>query len=402
MKKIRRILLNLIWKNTLIGFLLTISWLILLDFYLGIGFNKYLFLEYLLITLFCIIPIVLINSVYLGVLIKKQYRFIWANIVFLIMPGALSLLYYYIIDSYEKLGIDIFYSVVYVFLFMNFLIGVLSIPYLIRKNPDLNYNKRVIRWFWILVISAPILFLIFKVLVPDQSYNYVYKIYPQVPYDIIDKNYTPPDVINSAKNLSIGYKLTWFYDCNQQYFDSVEYAEFCETEDLNSDVIDSSLYECCLKYRVESKELDSNINYQRGVIYFALANKEIDTITKDIKGVHLYLINSKPDTIELQAIDGCLFIVQEAKDILGNWRVIEQFPKSWCANSYYGVTLPPNKYFRIQALKYDGIFKTELRFKLVLNSETVLYSNPYSGGVNFGQFFINGKYLSGNIMDPHY
>ena len=138
------------------------------------------------------------------------------------------------------------------------------------------------------------------------------------------------------------------------------------------------------------------------MLYLALADKELDTINQSYKGIHLYLINAKKDTITLPAIDGCLYIIQQAKDYMGNWRTIEQYPRSWCAMSYHDISLPPNNYFRFTVPRYDGIYNTELRFKLGIDRETVLYSHSYKGAINFGQFFIRGKYLPSGLMDAHY
>ena len=402
---IKKTVINLLWRNTLIGFSLTILWLTLFDIYQDIYFNKYFITEYTIVAAFSIIPIFMINTLYLILLIKRLYRFLWANILFLVLPGALSLMCYQIIDRYENLEREAFYSVVYTFLLINFILGVLSVPGLIKRTQEANGQRRTLKWYGGTLASVIILLLLSAVFIPPRSIEFKNHIFPGISLNIIDKAYIPPAQIDNADYIDVRYKLIWSYNCFESYFDSVVYS-MSDHHVLGPDgqgiAAFDNIRENYMEHRVASRILDSNIDFQPGTIYLALAQDEIDTIYNNYKGMHLYLINSKQDTLTLPGIDGSLYIIQEAKDFLGNWRLIEQYPTSWCGNSYFDISLPPNNFMRFTVPRYDGMFKTEFRFRLNIDSETILYSNSYVGKINPGQFFINGKYLPGNLMDPYY
>ncbi|MDN5215229.1 hypothetical protein QQ020_24325 [Fulvivirgaceae bacterium BMA12] len=288
---------------------------------------------------------------------------------------------------------------------MNFILGVLSIPGLIKKNPEIKNQRQTLKWYYRTVFGVVIILLLSVIFIPPRSVKFKNEIFPAISLNTIDKTYIPPTRVDKADYIDIRYKTTWFYDCFEPYFDSVNYL-LSDYHSSNQDKQNSPIFndskDNYIKHKVATRVLNSNINFQPNALYLALASNEIDTVYNNYKGIHLYLINAKKDTLTLPGIDGSISIVQEARDLTGNWRPVEQYPKSWCGNSFYDINLPPNNFIRLTVPRYDGMIRTELRFALAIDAETILYSDSYVGKINPGQFFINGKYLPGNLMDPNY
>ena len=85
----------------------------------------------------------------------------------------------------------------------------------------------------------------------------------------------------------------------------------------------------------------------------------------------------------------------------GEWQAIEYLPGSWCGNSYHSVYLKPKHYWSFVAPRYSGSIQTELRFKLQLSPEQILYSETYVGGVQPEQFELKQGHQPTNLMDPY-
>jgi len=105
----------------------------------------------------------------------------------------------------------------------------------------------------------------------------------------------------------------------------------------------------------------------------------------------VYLINTDRDTIFDCAVqDGNLIMVQQAKDSHGSWKTIESWVSSTCGNSYmFCLALPSNTYISVNAPRYKGKFKTELRFLFYFESRNKrykIYSESFWGSVNLTQF----------------
>jgi hypothetical protein len=101
----------------------------------------------------------------------------------------------------------------------------------------------------------------------------------------------------------------------------------------------------------------------------------------------VYLINTDRDTIfDCTVQDGSLMMVQQAKDTHGSWKTIESWVSSTCGNS---LALPSNTYISVNALRYKGKFKTEMRFLFYFESRNKrykIYSESFWGSVNLSQF----------------
>lgn len=101
----------------------------------------------------------------------------------------------------------------------------------------------------------------------------------------------------------------------------------------------------------------------------------------------IYIINNTSDTIRILKQDWQLFLIQEAKDIDGNWKPIEYWQNSSCANSYLHQKLEPKGILATESKVYNGDFRTEIRFKL-MNNRKNFYSNAISSSIYLGQFNI--------------
>lgn len=126
----------------------------------------------------------------------------------------------------------------------------------------------------------------------------------------------------------------------------------------------------------------------------------------EVKDQTLYVSNFSVDTIQFSAQDSRLNLKLQAKNKEGEWKDIEYLPSSWCGNSYHEVELAPKEYWSFQFPKYQGVYKTLIRAELEYidpktKEETKIYSQPFSGSVNPGQFWRKPEYSSRGIMDPY-
>jgi hypothetical protein len=139
----------------------------------------------------------------------------------------------------------------------------------------------------------------------------------------------------------------------------------------------------------------------------------IDTTSNEVFanhyfGARLYLSNTKPDTISLNAQDSRLDIVLQAMDDNGRWRNIEYLPRSWCGNSYHELQLEPGAYWSFVIPHYRGEMKTKIRAVLTYKSKRsdksshIVVSNTIHASVNPGQFWNKRAYYPNGIMDPYF
>ncbi|GAA0893824.1 hypothetical protein GCM10009122_35040 [Fulvivirga kasyanovii] len=121
--------------------------------------------------------------------------------------------------------------------------------------------------------------------------------------------------------------------------------------------------------------------------------KEITPFADKYFGNKIYLINGTTDTLQIDAQDGQIELLQQALNEDGTWLYLENFIDSRCGNSYHDVQLPPNKYFVFSSPVFRGDFTTTLRYELSINRDSKIYSNEYQGTISKTQF------LSGELGD---
>jgi len=134
---------------------------------------------------------------------------------------------------------------------------------------------------------------------------------------------------------------------------------------------------------------------------FLLAQPGVVSQFADKPGMRVVLVNQTKDFLAFPASDSRLSIVQEAQDEEGAWRAIEYLPSSWCGNSRHRVFLEPNYFWEFAAPRYQGTFKTKLRFSMKLVDGSQIHSNFFDGSVNTEQFTIKQGHNPTNIMDSY-
>lgn len=134
------------------------------------------------------------------------------------------------------------------------------------------------------------------------------------------------------------------------------------------------------------KDIPSNSDFAANAISMVVRPGEETIFEEKYKGIRLLLINTMAKEQWFPALDGRLYIIQEALDTDGKWKPVEAFPASWCGNSYHRVRLGCNEYWEFSAPLYHGSFKTKIRFRLGQDDGSAVYSNEFEGSVNPGQF----------------
>ena len=104
----------------------------------------------------------------------------------------------------------------------------------------------------------------------------------------------------------------------------------------------------------------------------------------------IYVKNNQNTILNLSVQDSHLYLIQEAKDINGNWKPIEYWRFSTCGNSYGSEKIDSEKVIKTESRKYSGNFKTEIRFKLLEDNE-VFYSNSLICNINSSLFKISDE-----------
>jgi hypothetical protein len=102
-------------------------------------------------------------------------------------------------------------------------------------------------------------------------------------------------------------------------------------------------------------------------------------------------------------------MILEAKNAKGKWVQIQEYPHSWCGNSYHTLQLAPKEYWSFKVPLYQGIIKTKFRLALETSKKNkkgkkkyqIIYSNEYEGSINPAQFWRLAKRFSRNIMSPY-
>ncbi|MBW1296336.1 hypothetical protein [Aquimarina litoralis] len=103
--------------------------------------------------------------------------------------------------------------------------------------------------------------------------------------------------------------------------------------------------------------------------------------------ISVYIQNNTSDTISISHQDYKIHILQEAMDKEGIWKPIEYWESSDCGVSFGKIKIEPNGVIETKSTKYNGDFKTKIRFKLSENNK-VYYSNAIEGNINLNKFII--------------
>jgi hypothetical protein len=159
-----------------------------------------------------------------------------------------------------------------------------------------------------------------------------------------------------------------------------------------------------------AKLITDNKQFQSAGLGVVVDSMNLDTLSGNYLGYHVYVVNNLGDTVRFDAQDSRLYMNVQAKDQKGKWRDIEHLPSSWCGNSYHILKLAPKRYWSFVTPVYEGEYKTKLRIKLIVGSgkkkngketDHIIYSNEYKGSVNPGQFWNKDHHIPTGIMDPY-
>lgn len=138
------------------------------------------------------------------------------------------------------------------------------------------------------------------------------------------------------------------------------------------------------------------LNKKRGIKQYYFRNTN-DPASKFTTGFTVEIRNFSNDTLMFTGQDGSIMMIQEAIDPNGNWKPIEYWQSSFCGNSAMIVFFPPSSKMEFSAFRYEGDFKTSLRFKLLVRNQDknytrfrtkTFYSQPFKGSVYYSQFEI--------------
>lgn len=99
-------------------------------------------------------------------------------------------------------------------------------------------------------------------------------------------------------------------------------------------------------------------------------------------GCRLLVVNGTATEKRFYASDYGLMMVAMAKVSDADWLAIEELPWSTCGNSYHRVSLPARSYWEIPARVYLGSVPSTLRYGLMFDDDTTLYSNEFYGLVD--------------------
>jgi hypothetical protein len=109
--------------------------------------------------------------------------------------------------------------------------------------------------------------------------------------------------------------------------------------------------------------------------------------SKDNEKISVFIQNNTNEIIELSHQDNQIYILQEAMDKNGLWKPIEYWESSDCGNSFGQIKIEPNGIIETESTKYQGSFKTKIRFKLSAD-DRVFYSNILDGSINPNKLII--------------
>ena len=153
------------------------------------------------------------------------------------------------------------------------------------------------------------------------------------------------------------------------------------------------------------KAIPADMAVRDGIVSLIAKPDEEMVFGGKYKGLKVLLVNGTNEKQVFPAQDSRLYIVQEAQNEWGLWKPVEYLPASWCGNSYHVVFLGPKEYWEFAAARYNGKFKTRLRFRMDRqkseSEDVTIYSNEFDGSINPKQFTIKQGHSPLGIMDPY-
>lgn len=112
-----------------------------------------------------------------------------------------------------------------------------------------------------------------------------------------------------------------------------------------------------------------------------------------VEGYYAYPVfirNISTDTVWI-GYGNYIGLLVEAKDSLGEWKEIEKPFIYHCGTGLNDIVLPPNYLTVTSTIKYKGRYKTKMRVKTMNNFENEVYSNEFTGTINYSQLVKQNK-----------
>jgi hypothetical protein len=129
----------------------------------------------------------------------------------------------------------------------------------------------------------------------------------------------------------------------------------------------------------------SVVRKEKGV-YLEILPEAKSLFDEKYEGMRVRVVNSESTARPIATIDFLLYLVQEAKDEDGQWWPIERLDEvGICTFSSFSVALGPESYWELVVPRYEGPFKTKLRFFLAVDEGEYVYSEEFDGSVNPAQ-----------------
>lgn len=113
----------------------------------------------------------------------------------------------------------------------------------------------------------------------------------------------------------------------------------------------------------------------------------IDTQNSPADFFKVNLVNTSAQPLSIKTQNGSLIMIQEAKNLKGEWKPIEYWLYDWGDGSFFNKqNLEAGNSITFYAPRYKGKFETDIRFKLKISDQKVIYSLPFKGTISPAQF----------------
>ena len=132
--------------------------------------------------------------------------------------------------------------------------------------------------------------------------------------------------------------------------------------------------------------LNLSRKYEKSGVFLELGAEEGIALESGQPGRVLRVINNGETVQRVATIDFTLYLLQQAKDPQGNWQIVEDMQSIICTLSYSDVALEPMTFWEFIAPRYEGNYKTTMRFVLAMGDGHNVYSDEFSGKVKRGYF----------------
>ena len=159
------------------------------------------------------------------------------------------------------------------------------------------------------------------------------------------------------------------------------YSESSHSKDNRVNVLSST---------IEHQNLKNKSLYPSDELSIRVDTKAKDTFAHNYQGYKVYVANTTSKEALFSTTSGYISISVQALNKQGEWKDLEYshhlFTITDCGLPHGYVTLWPDKCIKFTIPVYEGGYSTKLRVAII-KKEGVLYSDPFTGSINGGQFW---------------